>query len=114
MEEEIIVELTSPEAFIDARGQPMLLDYFPFGALVRRNPLSRSRAKIFTLLSERLDPGSESSLGSLFVLKGVHWCESIAQTGFMVSNGSAIPRESHGPPQGKETRSAPVHQPGPD
>ncbi len=28
MEEEIIAELTSPEAFIDARGQPMPLDYF--------------------------------------------------------------------------------------
>ncbi len=28
MEEEIIAELTGPEAFLDARGQPMPLDYF--------------------------------------------------------------------------------------
>ncbi len=28
MEEEIIAELTGLEAFIDARGQPMPLDYF--------------------------------------------------------------------------------------
>ena len=80
----------------------------PFSALVRRNPFSRNRAKIFTLFSERLDPRSESSLGSLFVLKGPHWCESIAQTGFVVSNDAADSRESHGPSEGKETGSAPV------
>ncbi len=63
--------------------------------------------------STPLDPRPESSLGSLFVLKGAHWCEPIAQTDFMVSNGAAFSRESHGPSEGKETGSTPVHQPEP-